>query len=360
VRRIELAWDHVFTRLHAVLGKYVWKAIVALFATGVVGHGGAVLFYNRRVLSPAWIILALIVVAVALFVLRNWFWDQLRHKITALLGIETSSDTLRDYFLRINPYFNYAIRLENCYFLILDTGHDCLTGQSFWDDGGKKLGPISVRDNIIGGSPDTMAFFPPNQYYHYSQIAWLEAVLDLIHRQRNQSAGTPRNCRVFVCVHTPPANLSKDKRGKADQLLAEAGGNPVLMERKAFDVRYGTINHYLSQFYYLCLGFREVNQQDPFGPGVDVVLAGHAHWSIEFRLRRPGNAGAAWDPLIDYGKFSESVEQHPDPPHEWWGPLLLQTGACGPPSATDPDTPNFRYITVDAHLLIRTLRPRHL
>jgi len=78
-------------------------------------------------------------------------------------------------------------------------------------------------------------------------------------------------------------------------------------------------------------------------------------------LTRPADyAGAAWDPLIYYGKFSERVEQHPDPPHEWWGPLLLQTGACGPPSDSDPETPNFRYISVDDHLLIRTLRPRHL
>jgi hypothetical protein len=54
------------------------------------------------------------------------------------------------------PYFNYAFRLENCYFLVPDTGHDCLTAQSFWDDGGKKVYRIRVRDNILGGSPDTM------------------------------------------------------------------------------------------------------------------------------------------------------------------------------------------------------------
>ena len=54
------------------------------------------------------------------------------------------------------PYFHYAFRLENCYFLVPDTGHDCLTAQSFWDDGGKKVYRIRVRDNILGGSPDTM------------------------------------------------------------------------------------------------------------------------------------------------------------------------------------------------------------
>jgi hypothetical protein len=374
LRRIELGIDHLSTRIYALVGKYAWTLISALLTAGVIGQGRTILsaegapggilgalYHNRP--STLYIASGLVVLAIAMIAFKDWFGDQLRKKITALVSIETSVATLRDYFLCFNPYFNYAIRVEDCYFLILDTGHDCLTGQSFWDDGGKKLGPITVRDNIIGGSPDTMAFFPPNEYYPYSQINWLEANLKLISHTHAQKAGAPRNCRVVVCVHTPPANLSKQDCRRADQLLSENNGNPVLMKRgglEGFDVRFGTINHYLSQFYYLCLGYRETDQQTLFGSGVDLVLAGHAHWNIEFRLKRPADAGSSWDPLIHYGKFSAEVEQKPTPPHKWWDPLLLQTGACGPPSDAAPNSPYFRYITIDPELAIETLQPRHL
>ena len=112
----------------------------------------------------------------------------------------------------------------------------------------------------------------------------------------------------------------------------------------------------------LCLGYREAARESPTKPGVDVVLAGHAHWSIEFRLQCPEKveASKAWSPEVYYGHFSEVVERDSKQPNRWWGSLLLQTGACGPPSATDPETPNFRYITVDEQLGIRTLRPSHL
>jgi hypothetical protein len=39
---------------------------------------------------------------------------------------------------------------------------------------------------------------------------------------------------------------------------------------------------------------------------------------------------------------------------------LLQTGACGPPSKSDPNPPNFRYVTIDARMGVYTLTPRTL
>jgi hypothetical protein len=244
-----------------------------------------------------------------------------------------------------------------CYFLLLDTGHDCLIAQSFWDNGGKKIASISIRHNMVGGSPDTMAFYPPNEFYPYGQIEWLEAVLSCI--RRTHGAGADRGCRIVVGVHSPPANLSRKDWIKAHRELTSSKA-PVLMDRKTYDVRYGTINHFLSQFYYLCLGYRETDRERRSGPGVDVVLAGHAHWNIEFRLGKPESAGANWTPDLHYGDFSSAVEDGAGAPGEFWGPLLLQTGACGPPSETAPKTPNYRYITVDADLRVRNLRPAHL
>src|SRR5688572_25923552 len=89
-------------------------------------------------LALAFAVLAVLAVVIT-FVVPGWIYERLRKSIESLLAIETDVASLHDYFLKLNPYFNYAFRLENCYFIALDTGHDCLTAQSFWDGGGKKV-----------------------------------------------------------------------------------------------------------------------------------------------------------------------------------------------------------------------------
>jgi calcineurin-like phosphoesterase family protein len=376
MRWLTVAWDRVSIRSLALASRYfqtlLGTLLVALGGSGVAWHESvrahlgplASVLPSNTTLSVLVILAVVFLLGLLLFhVLGDWVECKLREKITSLIAIESSVRGLRDYFLNLNPYFNYALRLENCYFLILDTGHDALTAQSFWDNGGKKLQHLKVRDNIIGGSPETIAFFPPNEYYPYSQIAWLELVLDCIHRSHDQLAGGERRCRVFVGLHAPPANLSSKDRTKVDSLLHQQQG-PILLRRGwpfGFDIRYGTLNHYLSEFFYLCLGYRQSTLASPSGPGVDVVLAGHVHWNIEFRLDKPAHAGAAtWKPQVYYGEFSPEIEHNHAPPNRWWGTLLLQTAACGPPSDTQRHTPNFRYIIVTPALAVPTLRPRHL
>jgi len=357
LRGLAVGVSRLWTRLKAILGKYLrqilWLATVSFLSGNLAVH-------------PAWwwwlVALAFAVLAVVVtFVIPGWVNVWVRRSIESLLAIDTDVAGLHDYFLKLNPYFNYAFRLENCYFLVLDTGYDCLTAQSFWDDGGKKVRRIGVRDNILGGSPDTMGFYPPHENYPYSQIAWLERALASIQQEHHQDAGAIRKCRVFVGLHAPPANLSDRDRHQADERLKN--GKPVLMQRGflgRFDIRYGTVNHYLSEFYYLCLGYREGQTHTVTGPGIDAVFAGHAHWSIEFKLQKPERAAAIWKPEVLYGRFSEEVVKSSGPPDHWWGPLLLQTGACGPPSKSDPNPPNFRYVTIDARMGVYNLTPRTL
>jgi len=301
----------------------------------------------------------------------------LRPILEGLISIEAEVSTLSEYFLRVNPYFNYAFQLENCYFVVLDTGPDCLTAQSFWDGGGKKVRNISISDNILGGSPDTMGFYPANEFYPYSQISWLERVLSCI----GAAEQPPPERRVFVGLHAPPANLSPVKREQAKEQLernAACGRPEVLMEEAPFggcdwldgyDIRYGTVNHYLSQFFYLCLGYRESEQDKRSGPGIDAVFAGHAHWNMEFELRKPKPkpeptpepADPRWWPEVWYGRFSLQVEEKWNDPQFHWGPLLLQTAACGPQGAiTSEVPPNYRYVTVDGTGAVRSLRPKSL
>jgi hypothetical protein len=372
-------WIRALARADEKLYRYLFAAVTGLLGLAGVATAAAWPQWASSVfrsffpagLSPGallvpvgMIILLLLSVGLLKFFIENRTHTTLREMITELIGIESDVSALYDYFLRFNPYFNYAFRMEDCYFLILDTSHDALTAQSFWDNGGKKLRHLKVRDNILGGSPESVAFYPPNEFYPHSQIAWLEAVLDCIKRTHHQLPETDRQCRIIVGLHAPPANLSPNDRKRADDQL-HSQGSPILLRRGwpcGFDIHYGTVNHYVSEFFYLCLGFRESALDAPTGPGVDMVLSGHVHWNIDFKLERPASATEArgWRPLVYYGDFSAQVEQHDGKPNCWWGPLILQTAACGPPSETDPQNPYFRYITVDRSLAIRTLRPRHL
>jgi hypothetical protein len=268
--------------------------------------------------------------------LIKWF---VRKKIMDLIAVEAGWQALEDYLLSINPYFNYAFRLGRNYFLILDTGHDCLRAQYLWDDGDKKLGPLSIRDNLIGGSPDSMAFYDINEYYPYSQIGWMDRLMERITREGQE--GT-RPVRIVIGLHAPAANLSQKERRKASQL---PGNLPegVLLPKGQFNIRYGTVNHYLSQFLHLCLGRVERDPGSPRYRPVDVVLAGHAHWKLEMRL--------AWDqrmnrPALYYGDFTKDGSQFSQT-FERLRPFLLQTPASGPRENFSPEPPYFRRLEID-------------
>jgi len=375
---LEVSAQRLWAWILAAVAGYLRTALTVLVAM-ILGGGGWVssrstlpirlenwlLRLNKfeALLLAIGAITAAALVLAAVRAVGNWLADKLRKTINDLISLEAGVKALRDYFLSFNPYFNYAFQLDDCFFAVLDTGHDVLVAQSFWDNSGKKIGPVSIRDNILGGSPDTTAFYPPNSYYPYSQIAWLERVLTSIQSTTGQMPQGDRCCRVFVALHSPPANLSPGDLERAEIILAQrAEENGILLRRKwwgRFDVRFGTLNHFLSQFYYLCMGYREREPHTTFGPGVDVVLAGHAHWNVEFRLDQPEPVpNATWAPLIYFGKFSAMIEKATkEAPSHWWGPLLLQTAACGPPSAHDPEPPYYRYIKIDGAHRIQNLAP---
>lgn len=153
-----------------------------------------------------------------------------------LLSLEAGWQALRDYFLTINPYFNYGFRLGDHFFLILDTGHDCMRAQYLWDEGDKKMGPLSIRDNTIGQSPDSMAFYDINEYYAYSQISWIDRVMQLINRTKNEAREGVRPVRILIGLHAPPSNLSLKERQKVEQ-MPRNDSQGVLLPEGQFDIR---------------------------------------------------------------------------------------------------------------------------
>jgi len=242
-----------------------------------------------------------------------------------IVGLEAGWKALQDYFLTVNPYFNYAFRVEDNYFLLMDTGHDCLCAERFWDGGEKKLGSLSIQDNILGGSPDSMAFYDANEYYPYSQITWIDRLLKLV--KKMEPINKDKKINIFICLHAPPVNLSKGQREKADSAKKDLDKD-LLLDKAEYDIRFGTINHYLSQFFHLCLGTTELVSEDiPTNPIINMVLAGHAHWKLECCLRWEKNEKEnKYEPVVYYNDFTAKSEAMPN--CSW--PLLLQTPAVGP------------------------------
>lgn len=266
-----------------------------------------------------------------------------------LMALEAGWGALRDYFLNLNPYFNYAFQVNRNYFLIMDTGFDCLRAQWFWDGGRKKLGRISIKDNLLGGSPDSMGFFDANEFYPYSQIAWMEGLLHLI-SDSEARRGDP--VQIFVGMHTPPINLSKKQRDKAELELEgkkmefpQEFPQEILLKKGKYNIRYGTINHYLSQFLQLCLDRQ-----------VTMVLAGHAHWRLECSLRWDAQGN---NPLVYYGHYTDADERQEKQAHlKEWQPLIFQTPAIGPVGGDrfSKKPPHFRWIDIDESGAVREAR----
>jgi predicted phosphodiesterase len=266
----------------------------------------------------------------------------LRYLITnAIIPIEACAKALHQYFIHINPYFNFAFSYGENHFIMMDTGPDCFTGQSFWDDGNKKRKRLSLDDNIMGGSPDSMAFYKVNEHYSYNQISWLERVLSLISKQK---VSNDSKKRIFICLHAPPINLKKKPDISSGEQLLKKG------KYCKVNIRFGTINHFLSQFFNLCIGKKEKDESYA-GEKVDIVFSGHAHHSIEFRIDEETRVYCG-----NYSGAPGSLDNK--------RPVVVQTAACGPIKRNKMkeylSPPYFRAVHVDSDGNIRKFSEENL
>jgi len=204
---------------------------------------------------------------------------------------------------------------------------------------------MSLEDNILGGSPDSRAFDSEQTYYNWSQIVWLEKALASASQQPNGRS------RTFLFLHAPPVNPPKERAWKT--LWESERPEPKWIGKGECNLTYGTINHYLSQFFYLCMGYREselVNGDvEPSLREVDIVFSGHAHRNIEFRLEKEWVASNkkheirifsdVYSQLWNGGKNGE--------PWEDYRPVILQTAACGLSGSYDKNPPYYRKVNID-------------
>ena len=207
--------------------------------------------------------------------------------------IHAEAKSLHYYFKHINPYFDYAFSFGNHHFVLMDTGADvaALRAENLRKTVKPKyLKKLSMQDNFIGSSPDSMAFDDRQSCYNWEQIIWLDKVLSAASRKKRIAM----KGRTFICLHAPPVNYDIHYHDKLEELREsklkekneistfieteeEPGIIPEMMLKiidyipyipqklgykrknndKCLNLTYGTANHYLSQFFFMCMGYRE-------------------------------------------------------------------------------------------------------
>jgi len=260
------------------------------------------------------------------------------------------------YLAHINPYLDYAFKYGDHSFIVMDTGADVFIGQLLDGKELKHIKHMSLEDNILGGSPDSRAFDSEQTYYNWSQIVWLEKVLTTVSQDLDGQGKT------FVFLHAPPVNPDKDRKWK--DLWESERPAPKWIAKDECNLTYGTINHYLSQFFYLCMGYRESElakeEVESSLRKVDLIFSGHAHRNIEFRLEKEWVSADKKHEIRIYSDVYSQILNKGNPKRDWkeYKPVIVQTASCGLRGKYDKNPPYYRKVTIDGTGQITGFRVR--
>ena len=176
--------------------------------------------------------------------------------------LHAEAKSLHYYLRHINPYFDYAFTYGDHSFVVMDTGPDACVAPL---QDGKTVESIKVMTfskSILSGSPDSRAFDSERTHYNWSQIVWLEKVLEAVNSPSDE------NGRTFLFVHAPPINFKTTARSTRNNLW----------ESRRTDKRHTWIPQ---------RGMRtDVRHDQPFPQSVLVPLS-------RCRRERPGGIGHA-------------------------------------------------------------------
>lgn len=340
--------DKWYLRFTSMISTKLSTSFLTIFGA-LLGNFGFSLKMNEKIYS--YITLAITGVFAIFFYIINWIFKKLSRNFVDFIidnPFHAEGKALHHYLKHINPYFDYAFQYGGHSFIVMDTGVDVVVRNFLDGKGIKDISKLSIRDNIIGFSPDSMAFDSTKDYYNWSQIVWLEKVLSIPEKKNFDENGDNRS---FIFLHAPPINPPKNIEWS--NLWESNRQSPKWIPKDECNLTYGSINHYLSQFYYLCMGYRE---SELIGENVstnhkivDIVFSGHAHKNIEFRLEKEWNkVDKKHDIKIYSDVYSELFGLNNS--DEWWEekrPFVIQTAACGLKEESEPDPPYFRKVTLD-------------
>lgn len=358
---------------------------------GVLGYAMNPLALALKAIYSLW---GFIIVPVVGLVVRATEGYVLKNLSDTLIdnSLRAEPMALHYYLKNINPFLDYGFSYAGHAFIVMDTGCDVFTGQILDKEHSKYLKKLSVNDNLLGGSPDSRGFDAEQKYYNWSQIVWLEKVL-----AASKETDAP-TAKTFVFLHSPPINEDKRRFDPKGMKESESKGARSWIPEKDCNLTFGTLNHHLSQFFYLCLGFRENELPRPkYGflkrliskrlldcagssgcatssfvrsarksiglcegcsaadgergwrkrsiKGVDIVFSGHAHKNIEFRIEKD----AKHEVRIYHDDYSGGYELNAAP--FWWRDrescVVVQTAGCGAPSEEFNNPPYYRTVRMD-------------
>lgn len=317
-------------------------------ALGIIGISTS--WYKKSGLGIVLFLLGAVIVETGRWYLKN----KTRRVVDLLIDnpLHAEARALHYYLSHINPYLDYAFQYGKHCFAVMDTGSDVFNGELMDNKTVNHIKKMSLEDNVFGGSPDSRAFDSGQAYYNWSQIVWLEKVIE--------ANKLDNDGKTFVFLHAPPINPHDD--GKFDEgKLRESNrpGETKWIPEEECNLTMGTVNHYLSQFFYLCLGHRESelvkHNMERRLKQVDMVFAGHAHRNIEFRIEKDmGNKIRIYSDM--YSRIF-----NPNDPFEWWGkysPVIVQTAACGVPGRLDKKPPYYRKVALNRDNMILDFQVR--
>ncbi|MBE9574868.1 MAG: metallophosphoesterase [Proteobacteria bacterium] len=335
--------------LSSKMTTWVLRALAALGLGGAGVAGFAEKFAYTAIIIVLWLLV---------WGAKKYMEYKVRKLVDVLVDnpLNAEAKAFHYYLAHINPYLDYAFQYGNHSFIVMDTGADVFIGQLLDGKELKHIKHMSLEDNILGGSPDSRAFDSERTYYNWSQIVWLEKVLTTVSQELDGQGKT------FLFLHAPPINPDKDRKWK--DLWESERPAPKWIAKDECNLTYGTINHYLSQFFYLCMGYREselVKQEvEPSLREVDLIFSGHAHRNIEFRLEKEWVATDKKHEIRIYSDVYSQILNKGNPERNWekHKPVIVQTASCGLHGKYDENPPYYRKITIDGTGQITGFRVR--
>ncbi len=275
--------------------------------------------------------------------------------------LHADARSLHYYLRHINPYFDYAFTYGDHSFIVMDTGPDACVAPL---QDGKTMESIKVMTfskSILSGSPDSRAFDSGHTHYNWSQIVWLEKALTAL----NPCTDGDSRGKTFIFVHSPPINFRTTPKFNKRHLWEtyRKDKKHTWIPQRECGLTFGTINHFLSQFWYMCLGLVESDLTGPAIPcrfaKVDMVFSGHTHRDFEFRMSvdHDYRVRIYSDPYSEKLRGMSSTTS--DEREAWWEnhkPILVQTAACGPRKYRNQNPPYFRVVSLDGRGSINDFR----
>lgn len=335
--------------LSSKMTTWVLRALAALGLGGAGVAGFAEKFAYTAIIIVLWLLV---------WGAKKYLEYKVRKLVDVLVDnpLNAEAKAFHYYLAHINPYLDYAFQYGNHSFIVMDTGADVFIGQLLDGKELKHIKHMSLEDNILGGSPDSRAFDSERTYYNWSQIVWLEKVLTTVSEELDGQGKT------FLFLHAPPINPDKDRKWK--DLWESERPAPKWIAKDECNLTYGTINHYLSQFFYLCMGYRESElvkeEVEPSLREVDLIFSGHAHRNIEFRLEKEWVATDKKHEIRIYSDVYSQILNKGNPERNWekHKPVIVQTASCGLHGKYDENPPYYRKITIDGTGQITGFRVR--